>query len=523
MDESSSRRWTLLDWKLLVLLGLLAGGIRAWQMTHTVVAARDSIGFIRHAWQYRQADVARWAEVLRGSEQHPLYPLWVLAVSRVLELFHPGPTTTLMQHSTQVASSLMAILLVLPLYLLGRELFDRRVGFLTALILQCLPVSGRILSDGLSEATFLFFASFALYGGIVALNRPRRYLAFALTGLCGGLAYLTRPEGALVVAATGIMLLIGQVVAHWRRGWRETFLAGTSLGVTALIIASPIVLLTGKLTLKPTGGKIIANEMASLPSTSAGPLLGVWDLDDGKPADQRGLWGAMALFRQLGKASFYFGWIAATLGLWSHRRRLLDRPGVWMLLLVSVLVAFALWRVAVVAGYLSDRHTLLLLTSCTPFGAAGMILIGEAISRRWPRMTVAPMFVPAACVLACLPKTLEPLHENRAGFREAGEWLARHSHPTDPITDPLCWSHFYAGRVFLEHTQWNVPTAGERREYVVIEEAGNAHPRVPAFREAVEKAKKGECVKRWTVKRGKKRADVLIYAIPIAGEQGVLP
>ena len=64
------------------------------------------------------------------------------------------------------------MLLVLPVFCLGRELFDRRVGFGTALLLQCVPVSGRILADGLSEALFLLFASSALLWSVRALRRP---------------------------------------------------------------------------------------------------------------------------------------------------------------------------------------------------------------------------------------------------------------------------------------------------------------------------------------------------------------
>lgn len=516
MDEPLSRRWTRLDWNLIVVLALFACGIRVWQLTHTVVASRDSIGFIRISWQFRQAEGADWPQVLQKSDQHPLYPLWVLIVSRALEPFHPGPMSSLMQHSAQTASAIMAILLVLPLYALGRELFDRRIGVLSALILQCLPVIGRILSDGLSEATFLFLASSALFWGIVALNQPRRFLAFAWTGLFSAMAYLTRPEGAFIVAATGIMLLLGQVIPRWRRSWSELLRASMAMGAVALVVSSPIYVCTGKLTLKPSALVVIKNRLtdAAPMKTTMGPLFAVWDRDEGEESGSRGLWGVKALILQIGKGSFYVGWLAAVVGLWRYRQRYLERPGEWMLLLVSLAVGLALWRVVVVAGYLSDRHTLLLLTCFIPFAAVGLTILGEEIARRWQRLRLAPLLVPMAFLLVCLPKTLETLHYNRDGFKEAGRWLAEHSHPTDPILDPLCWSHYYAGRVFLEHTHWDLPPVEKRREYIVIEDAGNPHPRVPEFRVAVEKAKKGEIVYRWSGKRGKKHADVLIYALP---------
>src|SRR6266545_4534264 len=67
-----------LDLRLLLVLLLLATGLRAWLLCHTEVAARDSIGFIRLAWQFEHQP---WLGVLRQAEQHPGYPLAVLAMS----------------------------------------------------------------------------------------------------------------------------------------------------------------------------------------------------------------------------------------------------------------------------------------------------------------------------------------------------------------------------------------------------------------------------------------------------------
>jgi hypothetical protein len=130
-------------------------------------------------------------------------------------------------------------------------------------------------------------------------------------------------------------------------------------------------------------------------------------------------------------------------------------------------------------------------------------------------MRSAPLLFPFIFTLAGLPKTLEPLHYQRAGFRAAGYWLAEHTLPTDPITDPLCWSHYYAGRVFLEHTIVPVPKDHQTTEYIVVEKSDNAHPRVKAHREALEKVRDLHPVFTWSGKRGRKHAEVLIYAVPV--------
>ena len=80
-------------------------------------------------------------------------------------------------------------------------------------------------------------------------------------------------------------------------------------------------------------------------------------------------------------------------------------------------------------------------------------------------------------VLTCalLPRTLQSLHSERAGFRTVGHWLAEHTLAGDWIEDPYCWSYYYAGRVFLEGCT-SLPAHQPPCYYVVLEESKNRHP-----------------------------------------------
>ena len=191
------RGWA--DLRCLAILVLLVVAIRTWQITHTEVASRDSISYIRIAWQLGHGD---WREVMPHSPQHPAYPLAVLAMSLPVRQFIPDDLPRAWQLSAQLASALASVLLLVPMFYLGRELFDRRVAFWACLLFQCLPTSGKVMGDGLSDTLFLLFACAGLWLACVALRRGS-WIAFALTGLAGGLAYLTRPEGALIVGAPG--------------------------------------------------------------------------------------------------------------------------------------------------------------------------------------------------------------------------------------------------------------------------------------------------------------------------------
>src|SRR5579864_4825879 len=101
--SAKAKTWRWPDAGSLLVLLLLAAGIRTWLFCHTEVAARDSIGFIRIAWLLRHQP---WDYVLQHSEQHPGYPVLLLLVSFPVRLFLHGPEALVMQFSAQLTSVL---------------------------------------------------------------------------------------------------------------------------------------------------------------------------------------------------------------------------------------------------------------------------------------------------------------------------------------------------------------------------------------------------------------------------------
>jgi hypothetical protein len=531
------------DWGLLAVLLALAAAIHAWLIGHTEVAARDSIGYIRYAWQLQHQP---WADVLRQSDQHPGYPVALLAVSLPVRHFLGGPESLTMQLSAQLTSTLAGVLLVIPMFYLGGELFDRAVGFWAAALFQCLPASARVMADGLSEATFLLFAATALWLAARALRGSSPVL-FGLCGLFGGLAYLTRPEGALIVAATGLVLLAMQGVPGWGRPWFRSLGCAAGLALAALAVAGPFVAVTGRLTTKPTGQRILetahppggegrspaefdpaqprglagsAGAGTARPTLLASTLAVWWREKDGS----RLWWGLRALGREVVQGFHHVAWLPALLGLWWFRGRLRVVPGAWAVLLVCLFLGLLLWRVAALMGYLSDRHTLLLILCGTFWAVAAMAAIGSWLARvlgsrlagRVPG--VGGRFWSILLLLLLtgsgLPRTLQPLHTNRAGHHAAGLWLANHTAPTDTILDPYCWAHYYAGRVFLEGTTPEPPSGANTARYVVFERAGREHSRLPMVPEAERLVAHGRLVYHWPTDRPADKAVVFVYAVP---------
>ena len=70
----------------------------------------------------------------------------------------------------------------------------------------------------------------------------------------------------------------------------------------------------------------------------------------------------------------------------------------------------------------------------------------------------------------CIPSLLKPLHQNRIGFKEAGEFLAAELRPEDRLSDPYEWSQYYAGR-----TLYSPPSSDPSFvEYAVLRNDGDA-------------------------------------------------
>ncbi|HTU18681.1 MAG TPA: glycosyltransferase family 39 protein [Gemmataceae bacterium] len=550
------------DLRCLALLVVLVVAVRAWQITHTEVASRDSISYIRIAWQLEHGP---WREVLPSSPQHPGYPLAVLGMSLPVRHFLPDDLPHAFQLSGQLVSALASVLLLVPMFYFGREVFDRRIAFWSCVLFQCLPTSGKIMSDALSDTLFLLFACSGLWLATVALRR-RSWWLFALTGLAGALAYLTRPEGALILAATGLVLIGAQLNRQWRQSWRNVLVGGAALTLTALAIMLPYMLVIRGLTVKNTPNIMIhqqrpdadwENRLKPLPPQKDKPqanaaqpgsalLAMVWpqgdprfktlvkniknlnDLQNFRPP-QRYLWAILAMAVELGKGFFYMVWLPALLGLWWFRDRFRKVPGVWVGSLTCLALSGLLYRMTEKMGYLSDRHLLLLILCGIYWAVAGTLFLGKKLAlgaarlwpslagRRWTDGRAWSLGLLLLFALAPLPRTLNRLHAERAGFRSIGHWLAENTDPGDFIEDPYCWAYYYAGRVFVEGCpglKMHQPPCF----YVVLEESANRHLRLISLPQALEDVlheRRAKMIHEEEVRRGRgKKAMLQVWEVP---------
>ncbi|NBY01581.1 MAG: hypothetical protein EBQ87_06315 [Planctomycetes bacterium] len=522
---------------ILFVLMILVVGLRAWQITHTEVAARDSIGFIRYAWLLENSD--DWNAVIKDAQQHPGFPLAIHLVSKPVRYFVGSDLPFAYQLSSQLVSSFFSVLLVLPLFYLAFEIFNIKVAIWSVLLFEFLPAISKVLGDGLSEGMFLFFASCALACILVAFKTGRLTTWF-LAGLFSACAYLVRPEGMIIVFACFVVMLgnilLGKFNDSKSKMKMVTGLAGVMLGF--LMLALPFMMTIGKLTTKPTGQKILEkiavlpmetdNRLALLdaPELMVGifdqaPLFASWWEGEDKSPTARLMWSFMVLGDSYLKGLNYLGCAFALVGMFMMPRDRWLKPGVLVVVLTFFVLNVAFYRVALVMGYLSERHAMLALMLVVVWTAYGGVVLGDVVvlffKESWLRGVLNRMNnVSVLLILLLMPsvyKSMETLHYNREGFKQVGKWLAINCKEGDSVEDAFCWSHFYAGKVFLEGKS-DLVASNPRVKYVVVERSSNPHLRLQTQDEESLKAQKGKVVYDWPCRRKGVNSTVLVYEVP---------
>ncbi len=187
---------------ILLIISLLS---RIYMSFFTYIISNDSVHFIRNAKYFAAGDFSRGL----AHDYHPLYSLFMAALYKVV------PNIEL---SGTIISVLFGTLTVIVFYLIGKGVFDRKISFVSAIILAMHPYAVRFSADIISESTYLFFFTAALGLGFFAITN-KKPLLFALTGISSAFAYLARPEGIgilLIVASWCVLKDFVKIKAVWR-------------------------------------------------------------------------------------------------------------------------------------------------------------------------------------------------------------------------------------------------------------------------------------------------------------------
>jgi len=288
--------------RCLLALVLLAAALHVAGIAGSLLPAQDGLKFIRVARDFQNRP---WVDVIRGSDQHPLYPaLIALAEPVVARVTGLGTGPQAWRIAAQAVAALASLALLIPLYGLTRDLFDARIARIAVLIQVILPLPAAIGHDTLSDSLALFSAMLSLWLGVLSL-RSNGWKAPVGCGIVAGLGFLARPEVLIVPAAVTLTWVVSRREAPVTR--RAVARLGV-LGLSFLLMVGTYALVKGevseKLALRHALG--LGPAARKMPPRSAKKLLppglndSRWDFSPKEEADEPAVATAPGIITQLG-------------------------------------------------------------------------------------------------------------------------------------------------------------------------------------------------------------------------------
>ncbi len=514
MTEHDSRSIARIDWILLGVLLVLVLPMRVWVLHNTEVCARDGIGYIRYALMFEQLTVS---ETLQKNHQHPGYPALVYLVSQPIRAWQ-GETPDAMVLSAQLVNLMAALVLVFPMYFLGRQFYHRGISFGATLLYQYLPISSAHLSDAISEPVYLVFLVSAVLQ-MVQTMRERCIMRGILCGTFAGLAYLVRPEGALVLLGVAGALCVGQMIPAWRVTWQRVVSCGLATVGTAILVGATYAIIIGGFTNKPSVNDTMKAKGVATAMLSDNDFLFATTF---APSDLRTVRlqrSVTAVAMEITQGLHYVGVIPALLGGLAFFRSLRGSLGFWAVAIYAAVHTTVLVMLAMSVSYVSDRHVMILVVLASYLVIAAIDELprrllakrGEGTPTSWTRSPIVwSLLIAGVFFAACLPKAMQHLHGNRAGNHAAGLWLAERVVDGDVILDNHNWSHYYAGHLFQEGREPTVPSGFQPTCYVVVTRSRD--PELAKERDEKFLTPDARVVYHWPTDAAVANARVIVYA-----------
>jgi 4-amino-4-deoxy-L-arabinose transferase-like glycosyltransferase len=129
--------------------------------------------------------------------QQPLYSVLVAFVSRWVSDY---------ELAGKLVSTIFGILIIFPVYFLGKRIFGEKIAILSSLLLAIHPYIRQFSADVLKESTYLFFLATALWFAWRTIQGEKKYL-YLFIPLLSALAYLVRPDGVEILIGVFLYVL----------------------------------------------------------------------------------------------------------------------------------------------------------------------------------------------------------------------------------------------------------------------------------------------------------------------------
>ncbi|MFA6001131.1 MAG: glycosyltransferase family 39 protein [Thermoleophilia bacterium] len=478
----------------LILLGALLVRVLA-TLTRQMVQF-DETAYLRMAENLASGNAPFDISGLTATHFSPLLPIFITGVAALLRDY---------VLSGYVVVTVFGCLLLIPVYLMGKELFGQRTGLMAAALMAVEPFFVGTTEYIYNESLYIFFLYMGLYAGWLTL-RQKSMRSAAVAGLSIGLAYLANPSAVFYL----LVLLVIMAIIAARRGFHAK-MGKAMLVFLALfsVCALPyVVFLHGELGKWTFSGKSTGGNIYTATHNLRRDDIGSWEKellalqDDGEPLafklEAQGENPATFLISHPAPAAKIFVkqvyafhanvlsqvfplWLLPLAGLglfaqgWSRRR----------VAALGYLLVMSLPIVLVLAMYAHPRFFMPFVPFAMMLAAQGWLMFeswgretamasftGDAAQkwlRRAPWLTGAIVLLPVlAFAMVTTLKQSYPVE-----YKEAGLWLKENGGEGTRIMNREYSSAYYAGgdAVILPYADYAATTDYARKknvEYLIV-------------------------------------------------------
>lgn len=243
-DEGSIERR---EWVFLAAVFIAALMVRLYFLPFYRVISADGVGYVTAARSLLRGDPATL------TVYGVVYPSLTALVSLI------GLNT---ETAGRLVSAVMGSMLVVPLYLLARDLFDRKVGAIACILVIACPPLRSWAGEVMTQATYITLL--VTWYWLLWRAYRRGAISWSIAaGAVAGLSFLTRPESLVAFAVMAPLLLLP--LADDRPLKQRIILTAACVGAFVLML-SPFVILvhhvTGQWQLTGKGGATLADALS---------------------------------------------------------------------------------------------------------------------------------------------------------------------------------------------------------------------------------------------------------------------
>ncbi|MEI7923775.1 MAG: glycosyltransferase family 39 protein [Planctomycetota bacterium] len=442
-----------------------------WRVSRAEVLSADGLRYTSQASKIANGD---WRGGLVGSVDHPMYPLQIAGIWTIVGM----PDTPVgWQNAAWTASLIHGILIVIPLYWIGRNLFGDPVAWLGVVAFYAVPHTSQILADALSESTFLHFWCWSVGFALEFLKRGRPGWLLGVAA-SGAMAYWTRPEGLLICIALGLTILVTPLLPSTRVDWPRLGQVLAMLGLATAIFSVPVILSRGSIATKPAIAKVLGLQKRAA----------VHAVERERPLDpnqtELETWAiaSSAFYQSTKQATTGLGLALALIGFitWTRPNAAAARSGLLIVFILS-LAAAALIRLYATQGYCAPRHTLVPSQILLIGSGAGLYWVSSRLMGLVAKIKLVPNAIqaqpgPAIWLMIasvwCVSQAdafLKPIGHDALGYRLAGEYLQNEIGSTnEPIIDLTGWAPYYANHPGYTFKNINDAFTNQDARFVVV-------------------------------------------------------